>query len=80
MNDPCKILELARFCIEHSQGDHDIHFDYSPHISSVSFAVYVGGWSIYSTPDLAEVYDLKKDDICVGIIKLKILSFIGAQP
>jgi len=82
MNDKArdKMVALAQFCFEQSQGEHDIFFEYSPVSHNVKIEAYAGGgcpkWSGY--PDYSKWISLDPyyDDIDAEQIKQSIIDFL----
>ncbi len=78
LRDPksqAKMIALAEFAYEQSQGPHDVFFEYSPFLNCVRIEAYAGGWEKTTTPDYSQWLSLdphyhvdKVEDITQSII------------
>ena len=75
-----KMVALAQFCYEQSQGEHDLFFEYSPLMNCVKIDAYAGGgcpkWS--GDPDYSKWISLDRyyDQVDAETIKQSIIDFL----
>ncbi len=78
MSKKQKMVDLAQFCYEQSQGDHDVFFEYSPYLNSVKIEAYAGGWEMSGAPDYSRWISLDPyyDFLDADKIKQNIMSYL----
>ncbi len=72
------MVELAQFCYEQSQGEHDVFFEYSPYLNCVKIEAYAGGWEMSGMPDYNQWISLDPyyDLIEVDDIKQNVMNYL----
>ncbi len=71
-----KMIGLAKFAYEQSQGPHDVFFEYSPFLNCVRIEAYAGGWEKSATPDYSKWLSLDACFDSVDYIKQNIIDFL----
>jgi len=73
-----KMLALAQFCYEESEGQHDVFFEYSPFLNCVKIEAYAGGYEMSESPVYKRWLSLDPyyDDIDAEQIKQSIIDFL----
>ncbi len=84
INNPeakAKMLSLAQFCYEESEGRGDLFFEYSPFLNCIKIEAYAGGYEVSSTPAYSQWVSLDPyyDSDSAESIKQTILNHLDVD-
>ena len=65
-----RILNLLGLCLQAKEKGHDVFFNYSPHVQSVSICSYEGGW---------KEGEIENDKVVVDFVNRRFSLYIDGE-